>query len=438
MAERFRESSWDRHGVIAAMLADVEIPRFVRVNQNFDSTDIGDITKAIEEQFQKPFVSEAIGSGKRIAITVGSRGVANIARIARDVVNQVKKLGAKPFIVPAMGSHGGATDEGQRVLLEALGVTEAAVGAPIESSMKTVIVGETDDGKPVHVDKNAAEADGIIVMGRVKPHSSFRAEIESGLMKMMAIGLGKQKGAEVVHAEGFGTMGHYVRAFGRAILQNAPVVLGIAIVENAFDETYRIEAVAPEAFEEEEPKLLKEAFALMPRIKVDDFDVLVVDRIGKNYSGDGMDPNISGAFGTPYASGGPNVQRYVVLDLSEETHGNMLGAGHADFVTKRLFEKSDFDASYPNALTSRVPTPAKMGLIMPNDRLAIAGGIYNCEGITDRAATVVRIPNTSHIGEIMVSESLLDQVRSNPELTIVGEPFELQFNENGNLVELGD
>ncbi len=438
MGERFRDSAWDRHGVIEAMLREVEIPRFLRVSQNFDSKNIGDITEAIAAEFSKPFADSSVKKGMRVAITVGSRGVANISKITKDVVAEVKKRGGEPFVVPAMGSHGGATDAGQKELLEGMGVTESFVGAPILSSMKTVIVGTTDDGKPVHVDKHAREADGIIVMGRVKPHSSFRADIESGLMKMMAIGLGKQKGAETVHAEGFGRMAHYIPAFGRIILAKTPVILGLAIVENAFDDTYKIEAIAPKDFETEEPRLLKEAFSLMPRIKLDRFDVLVVDKIGKNYSGDGMDPNISGAFATSYASGGPAVQRYVVLDLTDESHGNMLGAGLADFVTKRLFDKTDFDAAYPNALTSRVPKPAKMGLIMKNDLTAIKAGIYNSEGITDRRATVVRIPNTSHVNELLVSETLLDQVEAHPELTVLGEPFELEFNAKGNLVELGD
>ena len=438
MAGRYRDSTWDRHGVIETMLAKTTVPRFVRVSQNFDPTNIGDISPAVSREFQRSFVESAIKKGARIAVTVGSRGLANIPQITRYVVTELKKLGAEPFIVPAMGSHGGATDEGQKRLLEGMGVTEGYIGAPIPSSMQTVVVGETDDGKPVHVDKNAAESDGIIVMGRVKPHSAFRAPIESGLMKMMAIGLGKQKGAETVHAEGFGRMGHYVPAFGRIILQKCPVIFGLAIIENAFDDTYKIEAVAPENIETEEPRLLKEAFDLMPRIKIEKFDVLVVDRIGKNYSGDGMDPNISGVFGTPYATGGAEVQRYVVLDLSDESHGNMLGAGLADFVTKRLFDKTDFDAAYPNALTSRVPKPAKMGLVMKNDLTAIKAGIFNCEGVTNRDATVVRIPNTSHINELLVSESLLEEVRNHPELTVKGDPFELAFNGNGNLMELGD
>jgi hypothetical protein len=436
--ERFRDSTWDRHGVIETMLREVTIPRFVRVSQNFDPTNIGDISRAIAAEFAKPFVDSSIKEGMRVAITVGSRGLANIPQITRDVVEEVKKRGGKPFVVPAMGSHGGATDAGQKQLLEGMGVTESYIGAPILSSMQTIVVGKTEDGKPVHVDKHAGEADGIVVMGRVKPHSSFRSDIESGLMKMMAIGLGKQKGAETVHAEGFGRIAHYIPAFGRIILEKSPVIFGLAIVENSFDDTYKIEAVAPDAFEKEEPRLLKEAFALMPRIKLDQFDVLIVDKIGKNYSGDGMDPNISGAFATPYASGGPKVQRYVVLDLTDESHGNMLGAGLADFVTKRLFDKTDFDAAYPNALTSRVPKPAKMGLVMKNDRTAIKAGIYNSEGITDRLPTLVRIPNTSHINELLVSETLLEQVEAHPELTVLGEPFELKFDANGNLPELGD
>jgi hypothetical protein len=367
---------------------------------------------------------------------VGSRGVANIAEITTAVVSELKALEAKPFVVPTMGSHGGATAEGQRTILEALDVTEEVVGAPIYSSMETVVVGYTEDGKPVHMDKYAYEADGTIVMGRVKPHTAFRGSFESGLMKMMAIGLGKQKGAEICHSEGFSKMHHYVESFGHVMLENANILFGIPIVENAFDDTYRISSLTVEEIPEEEPGLLEEARALMPRIKFPDLDVLIVDEIGKNFSGDGMDPNITGSYATPYASGKPDVMRYVVLDLSDETHGNAIGAGMAQFVTKRLFDKTDFDAATPNALTSRTPPPAKMGIIMKDDWHAIAAGIFTCDGIEHREPRVVRIPNTSHINHIEISGGLLDQARAQPEIEILTEPYELPFDESGNLTDI--
>ena len=266
-----------------------------------------------------------------------------------------------------MGSHGGATAKGQKEMLEGLGVTEEYVGAPIYSSMEVVHVGDTVDGKKVFIDKYAAESDGIIVAGRVKPHTAFRGEYESGIYKMMAIGLGKQKGAEETHEEGFGRMAYNVVTYGDTILKNAPILFGLAFIENAFDDTAIIEAVEKDKIAQREPELLEIAKSLMPAIEIKDFDVLIVDQIGKNFSGDGMDPNITATYCTPYASGGPVVQRYVVLDLSEETHGNALGAGMADLGTKRLFDKIDFDAAYPNALTCTVLMGAKVPVIMKND-----------------------------------------------------------------------
>ena len=428
-----RESVWDRNGVIQAMLKPVQLPRMAVVRQRFDSAHIADIPAAVARELSQPWLSAAIKPEMSIAITVGSRGIASIALIVREIVRNLKALGAQPFLIPAMGSHGGATADGQRQVLEGYGITEEHVGAPIRATMETRVIGRSRGGQPVHLDRYAAEADGIIVVGRVKPHTAFRGEFESGLMKMMAIGMGKQRGAEICHAEGFGKMAERVYDFGTTVLANAKILFGVAIIENAYDRVAGIEAIPKEEIESREPTLLQEARLLMPRILFPEFDVLVVDTIGKNFSGDGADPNITGTYCTPYASGGPTFQRYVVLDISDETHGNSLGVGMADVTTKRLFDKTDFDAGYPNALTSRVLKTVKMPMVLANDRQAIQAAVFACVDLGPKGAKIVRIPDTSHMEEIRISEALLPEAEANPAVEIVEAPKEPVFDEAGNL-----
>ncbi len=263
-----------------------------------------------------------------------------------------------------MGSHGGATAEGQRRVIEGYGVTEAFIGCEIRSSMETVLIGTAPNGKPVRIDKNACEADGIIVCGRVKPHTGFRGPYESGIMKMMAIGLGKQFGAEIIHEDGFGRFREYIPMFGTVILRNAPILCGLALLENGYDQTREIVSLTPEEIITKEPELLLRAKGYMPRILFDSCDVLIVDQMGKNISGDGMDPNISGRFPTPFAEGGINAQRVAVLDLTEESHGNACGIGLADITTSRLFHKIDLEQTYPNAITNTVVGEMKIPMIM--------------------------------------------------------------------------
>ncbi|HUZ16883.1 MAG TPA: lactate racemase domain-containing protein [Spirochaetia bacterium] len=434
MTQSIRESSWDRDGIVRSILDPVKIPKMARVRQLFPDDRIADIPSAVAGQLARPEIRRTIRAGMKIAITVGSRGIANIPLIAAELARNIKSLGGEPFIIPAMGSHGGATAEGQRAVLEALGVTERSVGAPIHATMETVVVGSTERGQSVHMDKHAAGADGIIVLGRVKPHTAFRGEFESGLLKMMAIGMGKRQGAEICHAEGFGRMAENVPAFARVVLKEAKILFGLAVVENAFDATSIIEAIPRDSIEDRERSLLATAKELMPRILFPEFDVLIVDRIGKNFSGDGADPNITGTYCTPYAEGGPQFQRYVVLDASDETHGNSLGVGMADVTTKRLFDKSDFDASYPNALTSRVLKTIRMPMVLNNDRLAIQASLYTSVGIGPEGARIVRIPNTSHVDVISVSEALIAAARSHPEIEILDAPEQLAFDGDGNLL----
>jgi hypothetical protein len=433
MSEKFRDSTWDRHGVIGNIIGSAQIPKMARVAQIFEDNTLKDIPGTIAKEFAKNEIASTIKPGMSIAVTAGSRGVANIAVILKEIVDNIKKLGGKPFIFPAMGSHGGATAEGQRQLLESYGITEKTMGVPVKSSMETVVIGRTAEGKPVSIDKYASEADGILIVGRVKPHTAFRGKYESGLLKMMVIGVGKQKGAESCHDEGFGKMAHYVETFADVIIAKTKILFGVAIVENAFDNTCKIEAIPTAQIKAKEPALLLEAKKLMPRIMIPKFDILIVDQIGKNFSGDGADPNITATYCTPYASGGPEFQRYVVLDLSEETHGNAIGLGLADFTTKRVYDKTDFDATYPNALTATVTQGVKMPMVLKNDREALKAAIFICTGIDKSKPKIVRIKNTSHIEEILISEALLEEAKKNPDMKVLEEPKELPFDKDGNL-----
>lgn len=420
---------------VADMVKDTYVPRMFRVRQTFPrpKLEVDQIPGIIKHLLEEEKFAARVKPGMRIAITAGSRGIANVALTTKCIADFVKSRGAFPFIVPAMGSHGGATAEGQRAILEGYGITEEYVGCPILSSMEVKKIGVNEEGGDVYIDKNAAEADGIILGCRIKPHTAFRGAYESGMMKMMAIGLGKQYGAEVCHEAGFKNMAKNVPLFGKCIIKNAPVLFAVPTIENAFDETCRIVAVAAEEIEEQEPALLQEAFHYMPRILVDSCDVLIVDQIGKNFSGDGMDPNITGTFCTPYATGGIDAQRVVVLDLSPETHGNGIGLGYSSATTKRVFDQLDLASMYPNAITCTVLGGVRIPIVMESDREAIQVCIKSCNEIDKRNPRVVRIPNSLHLEHIMLSEAYLEEAKANPDLTIESEPAYLPFDEDGNL-----
>ena len=421
-------------GTVERLLSSVELPEMVSVRQKFDDTHIPveEIPDVVKTQLDRTVIKEKIRPGMEIAITVGSRGVANIPVIIKAIGDFVKSQGATPFLVPAMGSHGGATAEGQRAVIEGYGVTEEATGCEIRSSMETALIGETPNGMPVRIDKNAYEADGIIVCGRVKPHTGFRGPYESGIMKMMAIGLGKQFGAEIIHWDGFGHFKEYIPMFGNAILKNAPVLCGVALLENAYDKTREIVSLTPQEIIDEEPKLLLRAKSYMPRILFDSCDVLIVDQMGKNISGDGMDPNISGRFPTPYADGGIKAQRVVALDLTEQSHGNACGIGLADVTTRRLFNKMDFEQTYPNAITNTVVEEMKIPMIMESDKLAVQMALKSCVEIDHQNPRVVRIHTTMDMDEIQISAGLVEEARQNPALEILGETKPMEFNGQDN------
>jgi hypothetical protein len=418
-------------GILQELLKDIPIPRMVRIRQTFSAERLTNLEEALERELQK--VEQMIQPGMEIAIAVGSRGVDRIVDITRQTVAMIRRRGGKPFIVPSMGSHGGATAEGQVAVLRHLGVTEESVGAEIRSSMEVVQVGTLPNGLPVYIDKHASRADGIVVINRVKPHTAFRGRVESGLMKMISIGLGKQKGAEACHQLGFGHMAENVPAMARLLMEKMPILFGVATVENAYDKVAKVAVVPAAEIEQVEVELLKEAKRLLPKIMFDRIDVLVIDQIGKNISGDGMDPNITGRYPTPYAHGGPEVNKMVVLDLTDETEGNANGVGTADFTTRRLVDKMDLEKTYANGLTSTVVAPTKIATTLANDREAIQAAIKTCNILHFHEVKLVRIKNTLELGEIEISEALLEQAKGNPAIEILTEPYEWKFDENGNL-----
>ena len=416
---------------IEEILRGVQLPRVALVEQTSGTPpELGDIREAVREALR-----EAELPAGSVAVGVGSRGVARIDEVTAALVDALKEAGAEPFVVPAMGSHGASSAEGQAEVLRHLGVSEETVGCPVRATMETVLVGETPDGVPVHVDKNAYEADAIVVVNRVKPHTAFRGTVESGPTKMLAIGLGKQKGAHAIHFAGWGEIHRTIPQAARVMVETGRFAFGLAVVENADEEPCRVAAIPAGRFEEAEAPLLEEAKRNLLRLPFGELDVLVVDEIGKNISGDGADPNVTGRFATPYGGGDvPHVERMVFLGLTHQTGGNATGLGAADVVTERLAGNVDRSSTYMNALTSTTPAAAKTPMVMPDDRMAIAAAITMCAGIDPKRVRLARIKNTLDLRRLWVSEALLDEVEKDEELRVVEGPQEMRFDEYGTLI----
>jgi hypothetical protein len=420
----------------------MRFPKVVKVRQDFPRPRVEDVGEALREQCAKEEIRARIQPGAEVAITAGSRGIAGIDNVLRSLVEVLKEAGAKPFIIPAMGSHGGATAEGQVEILRSLGVTEESVGAPIRSSMEVVEIGETESGVPVFMDRIASEADGVVVVGRIKQHTDFRSGVESGLLKMASIGLGKHAQALALHAYGVKGIRDYMVEAGRKIFSSGKVLFGVGIVENAYEETAMIEAIPPERVAEREAELLKESANLMPKLPVSDIDVLFVDELGKNFSGTGMDTNVIGRFkilGVEEPES-PRVKYLIVGDVSEASHGNTLGVGLADFTTRRLFEKVDYGAMNANVLTSTFVERAKIPMVTENDREALEAAARCNWGVEPKDTRFVRIPNTLHIRYVYLSQNLLDEALANGNVEVVEDAADIAFDESGNLAsfEAGD
>lgn len=418
---------------------DFAFPRMVHVRQKFPMTRLDSISAAVAEQFARPEVRARIKPGAAIAVGCGSRGITNIADVAKAVIAEIRALGAEPFIFPAMGSHGGATAEGQRDVLASYGIVESYVGCPIRASMDTVVVGALADGTPVHMDKLAHAADGIVLVNRIKPHTNFRAPIESGIVKMIAIGMGKLAGATALHTHGMDHFDRMLPPVAQVVLDTGKFLLGVGIVENAADETAIIEAILAEQLFERETALQATAKAMLGRLMFDEIDVLVIDEIGKNLSGSGADPNITGrnARGTVWEAK-PKVTKIVMLSLTKETKGNASGVGAADAITMRLFKDIDLPTTYANIVPSTCLDSGAIPLILNTDHDAIAVALKATPRVKPVEARVVRIRNTLRVMDIMVSEALLPVVAREPEkFEILSEPAPFAFDASGRIQPFG-
>ncbi len=410
-----------------------------KARQIFNHPTVEDVAGEIRAQLISASLGEKVKLGQRIAVTAGSRGIANIVTILRTVVEELRAAGAEPFIVPAMGSHGGSTPEGQLELLTGMGITEESIGAPFVSSMEVEKVGELDDGVEIFLSKTALEADGIFPVSRVKPHTDFKGEIESGILKMLAIGLGNQKGAEMIHWHRYDGYHRILPAAGKFIVEKTNVVLGLAVIENAYHKTASIHVLQPDKFYQSEKKLLLQSKKLLPRLPFSDIDVLVVDEIGKNISGVGMDTNVTGRFWMEGESDprAPKIKKIAVLDLTPETHGNAIGIGLADVTTRRVFDMIDHHQTYVNCLTQGSGETGKIPPFLPNDRDAIATAIRISGPVDPKDARVIRITNTQDLETVYISEALIKEYHMKPEmfksLKIIDEPYELQFDVLGYL-----
>ncbi len=415
-------------------------PHIFRVRQTFEGPRLDDVAGAVRAELLRLKLEQTVRPGQSVAITAGSRGISNIVAILRAVVGHLRDLGAEPFLVPAMGSHGGGTAEGQLHLLESYGITEPNVGCPIRSSTETVVVCRAAEGFPVHFDRHAMEADHVLVCNRIKPHTDFSATIESGLMKMLLIGLGKPVGAKIYHsaAQDY-NFDQIVRSVAGEVLNRCHILAGLAILENAYDETAAIEGVAPADFERREVELLQVARRWMPRLPFRRVDVLVIDEIGKNFSGVGMDSNVVGrkfdehkAVEDEY----PKVKRIALRGLSKQSHGNAIGIGMAEFCRSQLLRDTDFAATRLNVLTSGRVAAAMCPLDYETDRQMLGLALSTVGLVEPEEARLLWIPNTLRLAEVECSAAYFEQARGRSDLTILTELRPLPFDAAGNLPEV--
>ena len=413
------------------------LPRLMRVRQHFDTTRIDNIPQAVEDQLRSLSLQSRVRPGQTVAITAGSRGIANIFTITKAIVDHCYRLEAKPFVVPAMGSHGGGTAEGQAQILADYGLTEQTLGCPVRSSMETVIVDQLAEGVPVHFDKCASQADHVIVAGRIKPHTGFVGEIESGLHKMMLIGLGKHEGAKIYHRAimDYSWM-QIVEGVAQSVLNKCRVLCGVGIVENAYDETALIAAVPPDQFSSRERELLVLARQWMPRLPFHKIDLLIVDELGKNISGSGMDTNVVGRKYNDHRATEKDeykVKTIFVRGLTEATHGNACGLGMCEFTNTRTVQQVDRRITAINAITGGHCPAAQIPIAFDTDAEVIDQALTTIGLTPPERARVVQISNTLHLKEVLVSEAFLPEMRERPDLEILSEAEEISFDAQGNL-----
>lgn len=402
---------------------EIKLPRMYRVRQQFNADEVKDIEGTVHRELAKEEIRRKVTPGMKIAVLVGSRGICNLERIVRSVGNELKDMGAEPFIVPAMGSHGGGTAEGQEEMLAGYGITEERVGMPVHSSMEVDEIGVTSDGVHVCVDRIAHHADLIVPINRVKPHTDFRGPVESGLCKMLTIGLGKHQGCSHLHQRGFVNFPHLIPEAAAMVIRETKVGFGLAILENGYDRTYALEAVPAEKILTREPELLNTARKLMPSILFPAVDVLIIEQLGKDISGAGMDPNITGRTTKGGLQGfkGPKIQRIVVESLTEPSHGNACGIGLADYILESCEKQIDRHATSVNAIGSGNPEAGRIPIAVADEREAILCSLRTSIDINYDALKIVKIKSTLALSDILVSEAMLENARQNERLTICGE-----------------
>ena len=405
----------------------------LKVRQKFETKYLEDISEEVRKEFYRIGLDRLIQPGMKIAITAGSRGIDRITEILKSIIKEIKKTKGEPFIVTAMGSHGGATAEGQIKVLEHYGITEESMGVPIEATMDTIELDKLENGLPVHFDRIAYHADGVIAVNRIKVHTEYKGEIESGLHKILSVGLGNHQGASFVHALGSMHVRNHVIEFAQVILKKAPIMAGFGIVENAYGQTMQIKAARPEDFRRVDSELLVECKRILPKLPVNKIDLLVVQEMGKNISGTGMDTNIVGGIQDPGDFVGPEIKNLLVLDLTEESQGNAVGIGIADLITEKLYRKIDFESMNINAIISKTLDRARIPIVLPTEQKAIEVGldtIWNLPGVSPR---MIIIKNTLKLDEMYVSESIWEEIKDKKNISYESQWEKLEFDRGGNL-----
>ena len=406
--------------------------QLLKIRQRFDRSSLADPAGILRSQLMS--LDDLIRPHARIAIGVGSRGIGNLAAFVREVSDYVKKRGAVPFVVPAMGSHGGATAGGQAGILNMYGISEDTIGAPIHSSMDVVELSRGDLPFRIFMDRHAHESDGAILINRIKPHTDFHGRYESGLMKMALIGLGKLDGARAVHDFGIYGLRELIGPGAAQVLSSGRILAGVGVVENAYHETRHVEVLKGEEIAREEPRLLELAKRNMPHLPVSVIDVLIIDRMGKDVSGVGIDPNITGRIGVAgeHDPGAPRIGAMIACDLTDQTHGNAIGVGLADVITRRLFEKIDYQATYANVVTSSFLERGKIPVVAETDRDAFETALRSCGYLEDGRERIVRMSDTLHVDEVYASPAIVDELSGRRDIDVIGDRSDL-FDENGQL-----
>ena len=417
---------------IEQLLEKIKIPPMATVAQRFPAATVPNHLALLRQELETQ-AKKTITPGMKVAVTAGSRGIFDIANITRTVVDFLKEKGAAPFVVSAMGSHGGANAQGQLDVLAGIGITPESMGVPIVAGVESRLLATLDGDVPVWFDEPALQADAVVAINRIKPHTGFRGKYESGLAKMLAVGLGNAKGADYIHSRGEGEISGRIETIARAVLERVNVAFGVAILENSEDKIGELHVIPGRDIMEREAELLPKARKMLPEIHFKNLDLLIVDRMGKDISGGGMDPNVIGGFTAPGVETTPRPQLIVVLDLTEATHGAVFGLGDGDVTTRRLFEKIDFATTYPNCLVTCTPRLVKIPMVMENQELAIKAGLKMLLSVDRERLRVVRIPDTLHIDTIQVSEALLPEAEAHPGVTVLEGPSALPFDSRGNL-----